>query len=469
MTLRWYAARHRRAIAATLVTVALVVGGRPVRTAGVQPPEDPPLQLSSAVPDADGQSLIITGTNFGRRPLVTLELLPVTVRYSLGATLVVAVPVSQMPPGTYLLTVSRGATPAENASLSVTLGSTPSPSATTAPSAGTELIPSGAAVAATVGDRSITLADVDREWQRTDPAGYLAASRDLYSQRRRVVDQMVTDDLIAREAAARGTTSAALLAEEIPKRTITMPETVVVALYQSMSDRTRGATLDQMRPALRAWLERHAEPELAKMNYVEELMKVSTRAEVLLEAPRVDVALGDGDPALGPPSAPVVIVAFGDFDSLDYTRLAGAFAWVRDTFGDRVRLVFKDLPTMGPESVAIAEAAACAHRQGKFWPFHDAVVKRFGPLDTARLQQLASDAGMVRQDFDRCVSDRVTAPTIVEALRQASRYAIVSSPSFLVNGRLVPSPPAFLPPNEFFTRIIEEELKRQTRAAAGRR
>ena len=55
-------------------------------------------------------------------------------------------------------------------------------------------------------------------------------------------------------------------------------------------------------------------------------------------------------------------------------RLAQAFGRVRDTFGDRIRLVFKHLPTLGPESVAAAEAAQCANAQGKFWPYHDALL-----------------------------------------------------------------------------------------------
>jgi len=40
---------------------------------------------------------------------------------------------------------------------------------------------------------------------------------------------------------------------------------------------------------------------------------------------------------------------------------------------------------------------------------------------------------------------------------------VKASPSFLVNGRLAPEPPPFLPPFDFFKRIIEEELSRLAR------
>jgi hypothetical protein len=58
---------------------------------------------------------------------------------------------------------------------------------------------------------------------------------------------------------------------------------------------------------------------------------------------------------------------------------------------------------------------------------------------------------------------------IRQALAEAQRYAISSSPSFLVNGRLAPTPPSFLPPFEFFTRIIEEELLHQSKAGVANR
>jgi protein-disulfide isomerase len=202
------------------------------------------------------------------------------------------------------------------------------------------------------------------------------------------------------------------------------------------------------------------------MKYVEELMKISTRAEVFLVAPRVQVERTAQDPALGPATAPVEIVAFGDFQSNEYARFARAFGKVRDTFGDRVRIVFKHLPALGPESATIAEAAACANAQGKFWAYHDAVLAQAGPVDTARLKQVSSDVGLNRPGFDACLDRGEFGGVIRHALDDAERYAIASSPSFLVNGRLAPAPPPFLPPFDFFKRIIEEELLRQASGAS---
>ncbi len=440
--------------------------------AAAQQPQAPQLVVISAVPDPSGQTLTITGANFaGGRPLVTLDLVPINVRSASDDQIVAAVPVSLMPPGNYLLTVSRGPSAAENGSFQLTLGAG-RPKAGEA--AASDPIPamlgaSGAESAAKVGDRVITVAEVDQEWRRTDPGRYIGLSREVYDNRRRAADLIVMNELLGREAAARGVTTQALLDEEIPKRIVTTPDSAVLALYQSLGDRTRGASLDEMRPALRAWLQRITEPELAKMNYVEELMKVSTRADVFLAPPRVRVERTSQDVALGPANAPIEIVAFGDFQSLEYARLAQVFGKVRETFGEKVRFVFKHLPTRGPESFDAAEAAACANAQGRFWAYHDAVVAQPGRLGADRLKQISGDVGLDRRAFDECLDSGTFKDSIRQAVQEAQRYAVSASPRFLVNAWLAPASPPFLPPFEYFKRLIEEELIRVARAASNGR
>ena len=431
--------------------------------------QDRPLAVTSAVPDG-GESVTITGMNFGSSPFVTLDLVPLTLRSATETQIVAAVPVNMMPPGEYLLTVSRGPSAADTGSIQLIIGAArpkPLTAETGGPGARATTTPSGAGAepAAQVGDRVITMAEVDREWQRTDPAGYIALSRQIYEIRRRIADTMAADELLAREAAARGLTVAALLAEEIPKRTITTPDAAVRSLYEGLGDRARGATLEQMRPALRAWLQRITEPELAKMTYIEELMKVSTRAETFLVAPRVTVERTAQDAALGPATAPVELVAFGDFQNIEYARFARAFGRVQETFGDRLRLVVKNLPTLGSSSVAAAEAAQCALAQSKFWPYHDALLVPPGAASATQLKRVAVNVGLDAAAFDACVDRGAMRGVVQQALDEARRYGVKASPSFLINGRLAPPPPPFLPPFDFFKRLIEEELGLQAKAA----
>jgi len=435
------------------------------------------------VTDDNGETLTISGANFGvsagifgTRPFVTLDLVPLDIRTATDTAILASAPSRVIPPGNYLLTVSRGPTPADNASLEVAIGNAkPSGAPATnsiqpeAKTSGTttagskpsaqSMVPLSSAsdVAAVVGDHQISVEDVDREWRRSNPAGYLQMIRQLYEARRQVLNAMVSDELLAREAADRGVSVESLLAQEVPKRVIPMPDSAVISLYLSLGDATRGATLDQMRPALRAWLERHSELEIAKMSYVEELKKVSTRADIVLDAPRVTIVPEKNDISLGPQTAPVDIVAFGDFQSPEYARFARSFSRVRDTFGERIRLTFRNLPTLGPESETAAEAALCANAQGKFWPFHDALVTQ-GPITLQRITDSAATAGVNRDTFNHCLERREFRDAIRAGLNEANGYGIQASPSFLVNGRLAPAPPPFLAPYDYFKLLIEEEL-----------
>lgn len=257
-------------------------------SAFAQTPPTAPLVIEGAVPDDATGTLTISGNGFGTRPFVTLDLVPLNLQLSLQQRIIAVVPVDQIAPGSYVLTVTRGAQPGDTASADVQIGpavaappqdglgraSNQNATNTGGSSSTAAALAGGTDAAARVGDRTFTTADVDREWQRIDPTGYLAASRQLYDARRRVVTDMVNNELLAREATARGMSVDALLKVELPKRTVALPDNAVTALYQSLGGRTRGASLEQMRPALREWLARKVEPDLAKMTYLEDRKSV---------------------------------------------------------------------------------------------------------------------------------------------------------------------------------------------------
>ena len=423
-----------------------------------------PLTIQSAVPDVTAGTVTVAGSGFGQRPFVTLDLVPLNIQLAMDPRVIAVAPLGMMPPGTYLLTITRGPQPGDTASVQLQLGAVASSAGAQAPGS-PALLPAPGDAAARVGDRTFTLADVDREWQRTDSVGYLAASRQLFDARRRIVNDLVHAELLAREAASRQLTVDALLAEELPTRTVPLPDTAVTSLYQSLGDRARGASIEQLRPALREWLARKVEPDLAKMSYLEELTKVSTRADIVLDAPSVTVEHPADDPAIGPATAPVEVVMFGDFQDATYARYALTVPRVRDLFGARVRFVFKHFPANDPASIHAAEAAACANLQGKFWLFHDTLLGKAGALDASRFKSVASDVGLNRPAFDACLDGEQMRERLGQSLEETRRYDIPAAGSLLVNGRLAPEPPAFLPPFEFFKRLVEEELARQARAA----
>ncbi len=470
-------------VAPILVMAIAMVIGMADGTVSAQPAQTSPLVLSGVRPDPQAGTLTLAGAGFGQFPFVTLDLVPLAVRSATDTEIVVSAPISLMPPGDYVLTVSRGSGAGQHASLDIALhggaaagGSSPAersgmgarpeppPAAGTGDTDGPALAAGPGVVAATVGDRIITVAEVDREWRRQDPGGFIALAREIHDTRWRFTDALVADELISREAEFQGLTPETLLEREIPPRIVEMPESAVRSLYADVGTAARGASYEQMEPALRAWLERVTARELARMNYLEELTAVSTNAELALDPPRITVQRTVQDAALGPATATVELIVFGDFQSADYARFAAVFGRVRETYGDRVRIVFKHLPPPdNPAAIQAGQAAQCANLQGRFWPFHDALLSRPALLDVVRLRQAAGEAGLDADRFNACLASGAARRSVMNAVDEAIRYGLHVSPSFLVNGRLAPAPPPFLPPFEFFTRLVEEELLRESR------
>ncbi len=88
----------------------------------------------------------------------------------------------------------------------------------------------------------------------------------------------------------------------------------------------------------------------------------------------------DAAPALGPKTAPVTIVEYGDFGcpSCWLWYATGVLDQLRAKYGDQIRFVWRDYAVITLLSPDAAEAGQCANEQGKFWEFHDAVYDHQG-------------------------------------------------------------------------------------------
>lgn len=181
------------------------------------------------------------------------------------------------------------------------------------------------------------------------------------------------------------------------------------------------------------------------------------RAELLAQLERREA----GDPlAIGDPDAPVLMIEWADFQC----PFCGAFA--RDTKPELVeryvedgilRIEWRDLPMLGPESQTAALAGRAAAEQDAFWAFHDAVYAderavNSGELERDRLLALAGDLGLDVDRFDAAMDD----PTAAEAVRADREWAqslgITGTPAFLINGQLLIGGQ----PTETFAQTIEQ-------------
>ena len=120
--------------------------------------------------------------------------------------------------------------------------------------------------------------------------------------------------------------------------------------------------------------------------------------------------------------------------------------------------MFRDFP-LGFHNRArpAAEAAQCAHAQGKFWEYHDKLFENQKALQDENLQQYAADLGLDVDSFKTCLDSGQFRNDVAKDTVEGSQYGVKGTPAFFVNGRFLSG----VQPFEAFARIIDEELKSQ--------
>ncbi len=164
---------HAAARTACLILVAAGPAAAQTPPAG-QAPAVVPVVVTAASPDVQAGTITVTGQHFGPQPFVTLNLIPLNVQSATDSRIVAVAPLDQIPPDTYLLTVSRGTADQAGGSIDVVLGATGGAAGQAPAAASTDVtaaVPSATDAAARVGDHVITVGDVDAEWRRTESRG----------------------------------------------------------------------------------------------------------------------------------------------------------------------------------------------------------------------------------------------------------------------------------------------------------
>ena len=84
----------------------------------------------------------------------------------------------------------------------------------------------------------------------------------------------------------------------------------------------------------------------------------------------------------------------------------GILDQLRAKYGDQIRFVWRDFPVITLLSPKAAEAGQCAHEQGKFWEFHDAIYDHDGAIEADNLKTHAAQVGLNMDQFNECVTSR---------------------------------------------------------------
>ena len=311
--------------------------------------------------------------------------------------------------------------------------------------------------AARVGDRTVTVGELDQRWMQADPAQHAQAVQAIYDGRRNALDDLIAEMVISDAAKAKGVPVEQFVNDEVTKRAEPVTDQQIAVFYGENRGQMQGRPLEQMAPLIRRYLEDQRQAA-GRTALIADLRKAGPAVRVLFDAPRQEVAVAPSDPALGPATAPVTLVEFSDFQCPFCQRVEPTMQAIKAKYGDKVRIVWKDFPLtqIHPQAFKAAEAGNCALEQGKFWQLHEKLFANQQALQPEFLKRYAADAGLDAAKFNACLDSSKYEERVRSAVAAGAKLGVGSTPTTFVNGRIVSG----AQPLEVFAAVIDEELAR---------
>ena len=203
----------------------------------------------------------------------------------------------------------------------------------------------------------------------------------------------------------------------------------VVAILTSLSPLTAGAQqpggIDQARidQAIQAYASKvQADEEKARDRLI--LGKTSA----LLDDP--------ASPVLGNPKGDVAVIEFFDY-TCPFCKAVEPRVEKLLKEDKGVKVILKEFPILTPESLVAAKAALASVKQGKYEPFHNALLAFRGRLQNEIIFDTAKNVGL---DVDRLKKD-MDAPEITDEIianfNLARGLRIFETPGFIVDGHFL--------------------------------
>src|SRR6185369_6976183 len=167
---------------------------------------------------------------------------------------------------------------------------------------------------------------------------------------------------------------------------------------------------------------------------------------VVPQAP-VNPGIPGADPAHthGPASAPVRLEEFGDFECPPCGMFHPILQQMKQEFGDKLQVTFREFPLVPTHqhALAAASAAEAAGLQNKFWEMHDLIYdhqadwkKEFDvrPIFESYAKQIGLDVERYKRD----VNGDLVAQRIFQDGKRGHSLGVKGTPTVFMNGREVP-------------------------------
>lgn len=148
----------------------------------------------------------------------------------------------------------------------------------------------------------------------------------------------------------------------------------------------------------------------------------------------------DGRPSEGSATATATLVEFFDFECPHCKLMAEIVAKVSASHKAELRVVHKQFPLASHRNSPRASVAAlAAHKQGRYWEFHDALFANQAELSAADdpatlFEKFAKEAGLNLTKFNADLNDPALAKMVADDRAEGETAGIDATPTLYLNG-----------------------------------
>jgi protein-disulfide isomerase len=148
--------------------------------------------------------------------------------------------------------------------------------------------------------------------------------------------------------------------------------------------------------------------------------------------------LRDADsPTAGNADGDVTIVEFMDYQC-GYCKRAHPSILSEVAADGKVKIIYKDLPILGEASRIGALAALASRAQGKHDAFHNALMEFKGPIDRAKILEIAASVGIDVPRLEQDMQDAKLKTIIDRNMALATALGVRGTPAFVIGNQFVP-------------------------------
>lgn len=302
-------------------------------------------------------------------------------------------------------------------------------------------------VVAVVDGREIKQREVDESLM----SQVIPLEQQLYALRKVALENLVTTALLEAEARKRGI-SLEELRRVLTSGKVAVELAEVETAYTENISAFAAMSADEAKERLRLDLE--AQKRIALYQNAIKELRQKALIEINLPEPRWPwLAMTEGSPILGAGRL-ITIVEFADFQCPYCRESQQVLKQVLKAYARDTRLVFKHLPLdVHSQAFNAARAAFCAGKQDRFWEYQDELFA-ISSLEASALHKTARVLKLDLAKFDTCLTAEDSRDAVNKDKREAARWGINSTPTFLVNGKMIQGAINF----DSFKSLIEREL-----------